>query len=325
MMARFGIWRIGLAIFVLTLFVCLNVSAEERYTVKPGDTLAGISKSKGVSVETLKKANGITKDVITPRQVLRIPSETESQPAASAQKVSNKTVRKTPAGTEKKDSEEKESYTVQKGDTLNLISKRVGMSTAEIMKRNNLSSSSLRIGQVLALRKAVKEERTEDGEDADDVLEPVSQEMIQKPEEKQENSAHVAKWSSSEERNLFVKVAKTFLGVPYRLGGSTLKGLDCSAYVKKIYEIFNIDLPRTTREQFRFGKGVKKNELEEGDLVFFNTRRANGTHVGIYIGNNEFVHASSRKREVKVDNLDMPYFNKSFLRGVRVKEMEGDS
>jgi cell wall-associated NlpC family hydrolase len=67
---------------------------------------------------------------------------------------------------------------------------------------------------------------------------------------------------------------------------------------------------------------VEKNELEEGDLVFFRTRRASGTHVGIYIGNNQFVHASSLQREVKIDNLDTPYYNKRFLRGVRVKEFE---
>ena len=115
---------------------------------------------------------------------------------------------------------------------------------------------------------------------------------------------------------------KNFLGVPYRLGGSTLKGIDCSAFVKKIYEIFNTTLPRTIREQFRIGRSVGKEELEEGDLVFFNTRRASISHVGIYIGNSEFVHASSHNREVKVDSLDMPYFSKHFLRGVRVKELE---
>ncbi len=118
-----------------------------------------------------------------------------------------------------------------------------------------------------------------------------------------------------------MRVVKTFLGVPYKLGGSTLRGIDCSAFVKKIYEIFNVDLPRTAREQLSVGKKIEKEQLEEGDLVFFK-RRGNSAHVGIYIGDNQFIHASSRNKEVKIDHLDLPYFNGRFLRGVRVKELE---
>jgi cell wall-associated NlpC family hydrolase len=115
-----------------------------------------------------------------------------------------------------------------------------------------------------------------------------------------------------------------FLGAPYRLGGSSVKGLDCSAFVKKIYAFFDINLPRTAREQARVGKRIPRNELEIGDLVFFNTRRAFG-HVGVYIGNNEFVHASSgRARSVKVDTLDKPYYNKRFVKAVRLKDLDGD-
>ena len=112
-----------------------------------------------------------------------------------------------------------------------------------------------------------------------------------------------------------------FLGAPYRLGGSSVKGIDCSAFVKKIYQFFNIDLPRTAFEQAHTGLGVARSELVEGDLLFFNTRRKLG-HVGIYIGNNEFVHASSRKRGVRVDNLDTPYYNKRFVKAVRLKECD---
>jgi cell wall-associated NlpC family hydrolase len=65
--------------------------------------------------------------------------------------------------------------------------------------------------------------------------------------------------------------------------------------------------------------------LEEGDLIFFKTRWANNAHVGIYIGNNEFVHASYRGKEVRVDNLDTPYFNQRFINGVRIIELEKES
>jgi cell wall-associated NlpC family hydrolase len=154
--------------------------------------------------------------------------------------------------------------------------------------------------------------------------EPADGEESLEPSEREGESVAstvLGKWSNLEERSLLVRVVKVFLGAPYKLGGSTLKGIDCSALVKKIYEVFNIELPRTTREQFSIGKKVEKDQLEEGDLVFFR-ERGNRAHVGIYVGGNQFVHASSYSREVKIDYLDTPYYSKRFLRGVRVKELE---
>jgi peptidoglycan endopeptidase LytE len=118
-----------------------------------------------------------------------------------------------------------------------------------------------------------------------------------------------------------VKVATAFLGAPYRWGGVSLKGLDCSAFVKKIYELFDVTLPRTAREQAYVGTTVAREDMIEGDLVFFNTRRSFG-HVGIYIGNNEFVHASSGNRIVRIDNLNESYFNKRFVKAVRLKGLD---
>jgi peptidoglycan DL-endopeptidase LytE len=142
--------------------------------------------------------------------------------------------------------------------------------------------------------------------------------------EKQKNDsvALLGKWSSPDEPKLLVKVALGFLGAPYRLGGSSVTGIDCSGFVRKIYQFFNINLPRTAFEQSRVGMRVPRQELAEGDLLFFNTRKTLG-HVGIYIGNNEFVHACSRKKGVRVDNLDTPYYDRRFIRAVRLKGNDG--
>jgi LysM repeat protein len=213
-------------------------------------------------------------------------------------------------------------YTVKPGDSLYRISKQAGLSIEEIKRLNGLRSTILKVGQVLSLsRTGLKEEPEKTGDFEETTLERLSE----KNGENKEASEPLGKWTNPEERNLFVRVVKTFLGVPYRLGGSTLKGIDCSAFVKKIYEIFNIRLPRTAREQFHIGKKVEKKDLEKGDLVFFKTRRSNNAHVGIYIGNNEFIHASTHKREVKVDNLDAPYFSERFIQGVRLKELEQET
>lgn len=322
-----GRWTCLLGLVVLSFSFSLYQEglAEERYIVKQGDSLYGISKAVGVPVETLKRANGLGNDRLRLKQVLVIPGHGEKSTAGTAKKQSGRTVKKS-NGTAKKPQAEAKSYTVQKGDNLFAISRKFGLSVDEIKKTNHLASTALRTGQVLRLQKLTADTE-EEGDDLDEGGEDPGTDAEEDEEAgaKQEAPVSVGAWKSPEERNLFVRVVKTFLGVPYRLGGSTLKGIDCSAFVKRIYEIFNIQLPRTTWEQFRIGKRVGKGELEEGDLVFFKTRtRRTSTstgHVGIYIGNNQFVHASSHNREVKVDNLDEPYFNQRFLNGVRVKEL----
>lgn len=316
--------KVVLIVLLLSFSLYQKGLAEERYTVKAGDTLYEISKWFGVNIDALKKANHLVTDRIKPKQVLLIPIQKERQKSEKTERSSGQTLQKPSTEMVRRPPAERESYVVQKGDSLYSISKKVGLSIEEIKKMNGLKSTALKIGQKLLLREQRMEmdEEVEELGDAEEVTE-VTQAEGEREEEVASNS--LGKWSNTEERNLFVRVVKNFLGVPYRLGGSTLKGIDCSAFVKKIYEIFNVQLPRTAGEQFLFGRKVEKNQLEKGDLVFFKTRRANNGHVGIYIGDNQFIHASSRNREVKVDNLRTPYFNQRFLRGVRVKELERES
>jgi peptidoglycan endopeptidase LytE len=309
------IFGMGLIVSFLVFGVCQRGWSEEKYTVKPGDTLNKISESFGVGVKALKKANALSGDVIRPKQVLIIPSLREKK---SPKKLSSETVKRT--------SGEIDSYVVQKGDSLYSISKKVGIPIEEIKKMNGLHTSALKIGQVLILSEDedMMEEEAKEARDGEEITEASQTEGEKREKGEPIASVPLGEWSNLEERNLLVRVAKTFLGAPYKLGGSTLKGIDCSAFVKKIYEIFDIQLPRTTREQFKVGKKVNMDQLEEGDLVFFR-RRGNRAHVGIYVGDNQFVHASSYSREVKIDHLDTPYYSQRFLRGVRVKELEKES
>jgi cell wall-associated NlpC family hydrolase len=302
MKGRWGLWRVVLV--VLFLFACpQNGSTEERYTVKPGDSLSKISRSYGISVEALKEANGLEGNYLKTNQVLLIPDPKKRSAGKAIPKVVSET----------------ELYIVKQGDNLYSISKKTGFTVEEIKKLNQLRTGVLKAGQRLTLprQKSKVEEEAEEIGDAEEV-----KEAQQLQGENQTISEPLGKWKNSGERNLFVRVVKTFLGVPYKLGGSTLKGLDCSAFVKKIFEIFDVRLPRTAREQLQIGKKVGRRDLEEGDIVFFKTRHANNAHVGIYIGNNEFVHASYRSKEVRVDNLDTPYFNQRFINGVRIIELE---
>jgi peptidoglycan endopeptidase LytE len=301
----------GLFFIFSSLFLVSNVLAN-LYEVKKGDSLSTISKEFGVSVKEIKEANGLQSNVLKTRQTLDIPgrnADVSPNKAKSRSKTSSY-------------------YKVKSGDTLGAISRKTGVPVKRIMAMNNVRSSNLRIGRKLVLSKpgnsAQQESVTDDmdEEEEEDITENIDLAELEK--EKRENEELLGKWNSPDERKLFVKVATGFLGAPYRFGGSTLKGIDCSAYVRKMYELFDITLPRTAREQSIVGVTIEKEELEEGDLVFFRTRRPIG-HVGIYIGNNEFVHASRRSKVVRIDSLDRPYFQKRFRCAVRVKGLDNNN
>lgn len=313
-------------IFVLAVFFLLSLSlgfaagaSAKEYVVKKGESLKTISKKTGVSIREIQKANGLKGTALKSKQVLIIPEKgTASSPTKT--KVSKKSAKSQPTAY----------YTVKKGDNLALIAKKTGTPAKQIMALNKMRSKKLRVGQRLVLAKSsripekeavTEDERTlvEEEGDEEDVVAAID--SIDQKKESQRRSELLGKWGSPDERRLFVKVATGFLGAPYRLGGSTVRGIDCSAFVRKMYQFFDISLPRTAHEQSNVGLSVDKKELLEGDLVFFRTRKPVG-HVGIYVGNNEFVHASSRDRSVRIDNLDSPYFNKRFIRAVRVKGLD---
>ncbi|MFT8210298.1 MAG: bifunctional murein DD-endopeptidase/murein LD-carboxypeptidase [Symbiopectobacterium sp.] len=106
-------------------------------------------------------------------------------------------------------------------------------------------------------------------------------------------------------------------GVRYRLGGDSRKGIDCSAFVQRTFrEQFGMELPRSTYEQQETGTQVQRSKLRPGDLVLFRAG-STGRHVGIYIGNNQFVHASTRAG-VMISSMDEVYWNKRYQEGRRV-------
>ncbi|WP_272679884.1 bifunctional murein DD-endopeptidase/murein LD-carboxypeptidase [Providencia sp. PROV032] len=106
-------------------------------------------------------------------------------------------------------------------------------------------------------------------------------------------------------------------GVAYRLGGTTKKGVDCSSFVQRtFFEQFGVELPRTTSEQESSGKSVKRNNLKVGDIVLFKTGRTM-KHVGIYIGDEKFVHASTSSGVI-VSEMTNSYWSKRYYASRRI-------
>jgi len=123
--------------------------------------------------------------------------------------------------------------------------------------------------------------------------------------------AAASAWHTAQDLSSF---ALGLIGVNYKFGGNTPEtGLDCSGLVRYVFaQVTGVDLPRTAREMSRVGDKVAVDELKPGDLVFFNTRRFAFSHVGIYLGDNQFIHAPRRGREVEITMIDKNYWQKRF-------------
>jgi len=111
-----------------------------------------------------------------------------------------------------------------------------------------------------------------------------------------------------------------WLGVKYVFGGDSRKGIDCSAFSRRLYKsVYGISLPRTCIYQYQIVKKIKKECLELGDLIFFRTKGSgSGWHVGVFLGNDRFVHASGKGRNVMISNLNDSFYKRIYLNGGRL-------
>lgn len=122
--------------------------------------------------------------------------------------------------------------------------------------------------------------------------------------------------SSSPQRNsnlVALEVARNMLGVRYRYGGKDPSGFDCSGLVHYSFGRAGIRLPRTSRDIFRASQPIASEDLRPGDLVFFNVSADKLSHVGIYAGNNRFIHAPSAGKKVSYASLNNPYWQKRLV------------
>ena len=126
---------------------------------------------------------------------------------------------------------------------------------------------------------------------------------------------------TAEDKKKLLDYAKYFKGGKYIWGGTTPKGFDCSGYVQYLYKKSKINLPRTAWAQSKRGMPVDKKDLEKGDLLFFLTDKKRGipvTHVGIYIGNGEFIHAASKKKGIIISPITHGHYADTFVSARRV-------
>lgn len=114
-----------------------------------------------------------------------------------------------------------------------------------------------------------------------------------------------------------VDTSLSMVGAPYRYGGSSPAGFDCSGLVYYAYDAAGVTLPRTTTQLLRASSGIALHEAQEGDLLFFEIE-STPDHVGIFIGNGQFIHAPSSGKRVSIGTLDDPYWRSSFISARRL-------
>ena len=315
------IFNIALCLICLHL---LSIDARAvQHTVKEGETLYKIAKAYKVSVKQLKKTNKLHGQLIHQGDVLTIPTKPNNITSTIKVDDTNKSTR------------DLTTYIVEGGENLYRISLKFNVSISELKKINNLSGSNIKIGQALLVPKVENEEELSDAiEYATGEIDAVEMNGVMGLKEvvvKEEGSLSDNQLSESGEAKTteiaeedggtsIIKVAMDYLGVPYKFGGSSLRGIDCSAYVQRVFRYFSIDLPRTAREQFKAGVKISKRELRIGDLLFFKTYARYPSHVGIYIGEGKMIHASSRSKKVTISSINDPYYVRRYIGAVLLPE-----
>jgi LysM repeat protein len=345
-------------IFVGALFVAQTGYPDTTYIIQKGDNPSKIARKFHVRAQDILVINNLNPRKLIPGTEIRIP-QTENESLDTDDCSLDPDITRE---SDNKDKEPLPDdgilHTVKKGDTLSGLSKKYSVTISELQTINNLTSTKLIIGQTLLVRQMkhhayiVKkgdslwriaqrfdldiDELFEINNLDTDVLKPGQTILLRYQEEPQNlNSSQAPDMNHIEDgiveapetdeytlKEKLVMFAKKFIDIPYRFGGKSFLGIDCSAFVQKVYEFIGIKLPRSAREQFSHGKSIDKDKLSIGDLVFFRTYASFPSHVGIYLGNNEFIHSSSKLKKVTIDNLDTPYYLKRFIGAKRLIHKE---
>jgi LysM repeat protein len=286
------------AAWAVVLAVAAPAAATQQYTIAAHDTLYGIARHFGVSVDLLAQVNGIRDPGrIRAGAVLVIPdSESGRRAPQAAPRPSGRPAPSRPSLAF--------TYVVRPGDTLYHLALAYGTTVEALQRVNGLASPQyIRAGQVLRIPGPPPDPHPATA------LAPLPVRLYKTAAPASEHRGP-APVPIHQARDLLIQRitgrAQEFVGTPYAWGGASRSGVDCSGLVYLLYSPYVPDLPRGSYGQFTVGQRVARADLQPGDLVFFTTYASGPSHVGIYLGDGRFVTAGARS--VIVDELSAPYW-----------------
>ncbi len=199
-------------------------------------------------------------------------------------------------------------HVVAAGENLFRIATKYGVGVETIRQANNLSTDALAVGQRLKIPVAGNANTVNINLNAVNTNSAPSASSTT-------NTTTVNPGRTTAVRD----IAKKYLGVPYQWGGTTTKGLDCSGFVMVVYNELGVQLPHSSKLLFATGVAVTRENLREGDLVFFETTGEGVSHVGIYLSDGQFIHAATYPSEVTISNLNEKYWAPKYLGARRIE------
>ncbi|MDR4929075.1 LysM peptidoglycan-binding domain-containing protein [Peribacillus simplex] len=262
--------------------VSVKKTKKTTYTIVSGDTLTRIANKHDLTLAELMKMNNLKSDRIYAGAKLIVSKSTTTTtidlPGSS--KPSN--VTQTPANSS--------TYIVVKGDTLSKISRKTNLTVAQLKSINSLKSDLIRVGQKLKLSKSASTAPAENN-DAGKVEAPSSGNKVAK----------------------LVSEVKKLIGTPYSWAGASPSGFDCSGFIYYTFKKAGYDVPRLSSSTY-YDMGKKVTSPKSGDLIFFATgsNKSVISHMGIYLGGGEFIHASSSKG-VTISATSNSYFKSKII------------
>lgn len=270
-----------------------GMATTSTYQVAKGDTAWTISRSLNTGIRTLQEANpGKDLEKLSIGDVIQLSSDRPYLDVVY--KVKETELQKIPYATEKKKDASLysgQSKVIQKGvEGQKEVVQEVTYLNGGVQSKTVLSETLL----------------------SDPVTQVVMEGTKSRPAVAAASSSRPASAYNANLGSSIVAEAKKYLGVPYRTGGSTPAGFDCSGFTSYVYRQFGISLPRTSSAQGRVGGYVSRADLQPGDLVAFTG------HVGIYVGGGNFIHAPVPGKRVEITSMNTPYWRSKFLSGRRL-------
>ncbi|MCH7320628.1 NlpC/P60 family protein [Solibacillus sp. MA9] len=299
--------KIALAGAVISGVLCSASLVEASpYIVQKGDTLSKIAKAHNTTIQQLKQWNQLSGDQIYIAQSLVVTKLGSSNNGGTTNTASEEI---------KQNVQKSLSHKVIKGDTLSKIAKKYSTTVENIILWNNLKSDAIKVGQKLKINKdtdIIDEAPTANEVEAEINFKETADEAI----EKQLNSEKTASLSISKANTeLYTKaleIAKLAIDIPYKYGGNTIEGFDCSGFISYVYNNAGLKLERKSSLQYFEQDTQKVQQPLPGDIVFFkNTYIPTISHMGIYIGGDQFIHAGTKG--ITISNVNEKYWNERFV------------